>query len=109
MAVEVVVVVVDAINLLNNVLNHLVNQVYLSCYSIKNIFISGYTCGQYGCAKIRAHSALTHKDGFLITDEEFDKLAKPKNNIFGVARQPQGIKKINETEYLKLTVRILDF
>ena len=63
----------------------------------------GYSCGQYGCAKIRAHSALTHTDGLLLPDEHSNSTIS-KNNIFGVAREVPKLSKVNETMFLKLTV-----
>uniref|UniRef100_A0A7E4VW00 DB domain-containing protein n=1 Tax=Panagrellus redivivus TaxID=6233 RepID=A0A7E4VW00_PANRE len=62
----------------------------------------GYSCGQYGCARTRAHSALTKKDGLLLTDEEFANSTAKHNNIFGFARNTHA-PKLNYTTYSRLT------
>ncbi|CAB3401520.1 unnamed protein product [Caenorhabditis bovis] len=57
----------------------------------------GYSCGQYGCARNRARSALTKKvDGIFIDDTKFESSSsdggklprlKSRNNIFGIRRE----------------------
>ncbi|KIH60868.1 hypothetical protein ANCDUO_08867 [Ancylostoma duodenale] len=63
----------------------------------------GYTCGQYGCARNRARSALTKKlDGIFISEEhsttpppDSREVDLEERNIFGLSR---GVGKPSETE-----------
>ncbi|KAI6240914.1 hypothetical protein M3Y99_00400100 [Aphelenchoides fujianensis] len=47
----------------------------------------GYSCGHYGCARNRARSSLTYKDGTVVPIDVYLNSTAPKRNIFGVERR----------------------
>ncbi|KAH7731425.1 hypothetical protein AAVH_00323 [Aphelenchoides avenae] len=75
----------------------------------------GYSCGHYGCARNRARSALTRKDGLIVPIDEFLNSTLPQRNIYGVERLRGGEKrkdvapakdqndKLDYATFLKLT------
>uniref|UniRef100_A0A915EG82 Domain of unknown function DB domain-containing protein n=1 Tax=Ditylenchus dipsaci TaxID=166011 RepID=A0A915EG82_9BILA len=65
----------------------------------------GYSCGHYGCARNRARSALTRKDGIVVPIEEFINQSIPLRNIYGFERKKlaQEENKLDYTTYAKLT------
>lgn len=84
---------------------------------------SGYTCGHYGCARSRAKSSLTQKDGVIlpVVDEylshvlvhsnnnsERSKLLKAKN-IFGIMEQPTDDQKAAESSKVNDQDGIIDY
>lgn len=66
----------------------------------------GYSCGHYGCARNRARSALTQKDGVVVPLDVFVNSTLPRRNIFGVERKrtEDPADKIDEATFGKLTV-----
>ncbi|KAL3090278.1 hypothetical protein niasHS_006730 [Heterodera schachtii] len=52
----------------------------------------GYTCGHYGCARNKARSALTRKDGLIVPVDDFlaNQTKKPLRNIYGFERRKLG-------------------
>ncbi|CAD5221789.1 unnamed protein product [Bursaphelenchus xylophilus] len=65
----------------------------------------GYSCGHYGCARNRARSSLTQKNGIVVPVEVFVNQTVPTRNIFGVERHkfvtPEN--KIDQKKYDQLT------
>ncbi|KAI1721167.1 DB module domain-containing protein [Ditylenchus destructor] len=47
----------------------------------------GYSCGHFGCARNRARSALTRKDGLIVPVDEFVNSTLPVRNIYGFERK----------------------
>uniref|UniRef100_A0A914Z9K8 Domain of unknown function DB domain-containing protein n=1 Tax=Panagrolaimus superbus TaxID=310955 RepID=A0A914Z9K8_9BILA len=68
----------------------------------------GYMCGPYGCAKARARSSLTKKDGLIVNDASQNKTYV--NNIFGMNREHDfKNEKLNFTTYAQFTLQEMFF
>ncbi|KAL7078826.1 hypothetical protein ACQ4LE_001953 [Meloidogyne hapla] len=71
----------------------------------------GYTCGHYGCARNKARSALTKKDGIIVSVDEFVNrtLLNPKRVVFDRVKEKKYFEgkqeeyELDKTTFLKLT------
>ncbi|KAF7636905.1 DB domain-containing protein [Meloidogyne graminicola] len=61
----------------------------------------GYTCGHYGCARNRARSALTKKDGLIVSVDEYvnQTLKNPKKTVFDLVKEKKYLKENKQEEY----------
>uniref|UniRef100_A0A1I8BQX4 DB domain-containing protein n=1 Tax=Meloidogyne hapla TaxID=6305 RepID=A0A1I8BQX4_MELHA len=74
----------------------------------------GYTCGHYGCARNKARSALTKKDGIIVSVDEFVNrtLLNPKRVVFDRVKEKKYFEgkqeeyELDKTTFLKLTTDI---
>nr|CAD2169601.1 unnamed protein product [Meloidogyne enterolobii] len=61
----------------------------------------GYTCGHYGCARNKARSALTKKDGLIVSVDEYvnKTLLNPKRIIFDKIKEKKYFSEGKQEEY----------
>uniref|UniRef100_A0A914LWH2 Uncharacterized protein n=1 Tax=Meloidogyne incognita TaxID=6306 RepID=A0A914LWH2_MELIC len=61
----------------------------------------GYTCGHYGCARNKARSALTKKDGLIVSIDEYvnKTLLNPKRIIFDKIKEKKYFSEGKQEEY----------